>query len=107
MSDLTPICVPCRMEMRCVKNNRIVRDPETTQFPATYWLGDEYECPVCEQRIVTGFGVPIPVNPAPACEVLEFRYEPEPEPEQTREDYESQQADVAHASGENPRGRTL
>jgi len=77
MSALTPICVKCRLEMRCVKNNRVVRDPEAGGFPSTYWLGDEYECPECEARIVTGFGVPITVDPGPGLKQtpLQFDYE--------------------------------
>jgi len=76
MSALTPICVPCRLEMRCVKNNRVVRDPEAGGFPSTYWLGDEYECPDCGARIVTGFGVPISlVVDAERASALEFEYE--------------------------------
>ena len=72
----TPICVGCRVEMRCAKNNRLVCDPDVPGVGgSTYWLGDEWVCPGCGARIVTGFGVPIPVNPAPACEALEFRYE--------------------------------
>jgi len=71
-----PICVPCRLEMRCVKNNRLVRDPATGSFPSTYWLGDEWECPKCGARIVTGFGKAIELAPVHAeGEVLEFRYE--------------------------------
>ena len=80
MSTLTPICVPCRLEMRCVKNNRVVCDPEAAGFPSTYWLGDEYECPECRVRIVTGFGQPISVDPAPGLEQrpLQFDYERKP-----------------------------
>lgn len=59
MSGLCPICVPCRLEMRCVKNRRLVADPEVGGWPSTYWFGDEYQCPECGHRIVTGFGVPI------------------------------------------------
>ena len=76
MSNLTPICVLCRLEMRCVKNNRIVRDPATPSFPSTYWLGDEYQCPVCSIRIVTGFGKPLEDEPeAVYGEALQFDYE--------------------------------
>ena len=76
MSALTPICVPCRLEMRCVKNNRVVRDPEAGGFPSTYWLGDEYECPDCGARIVTGFGAAMSlVVDAERASALEFEYE--------------------------------
>jgi len=72
----TPICVKCRVEMRCVKNDRLVRDPEAACGPSTYWLGDEYQCPVCGVRIVTGFGKAIQIPPVHAPgEELEFRYE--------------------------------
>ena len=77
MSTLTPICVKCRLEMRCVKNNRLVRDPEVGGFPSTYWLGDEYECPDCRSRIVTGFGKPLARHPGEVTygEALQFDYE--------------------------------
>jgi len=65
MSALTPICVKCRLEMRCVKNNRLVRDPDTGGFRSTFWMGDEYECPECKARIVTGFGKPFPAEHDP------------------------------------------
>jgi len=76
VSTLTPICVKCRLEMRCVKNNRLVADPEADGFPSTYWLGDEYECPDCGCRIVTGFGLAMSgpkVQPEEAA--LMFDYE--------------------------------
>lgn len=78
----TPICVPCRVEMRCAKNNRLVSDRATATFPSTYWLGDEWECPGCRARIVTGFGRPLVHHPDYG-EALEFRYEL-PEEEHTR-----------------------
>ena len=81
MSALTPICVLCRLEMRCVKNDRLVRDPETNQFSSTYWLGDEFQCPVCSIRIVTGFGKPMVMSPGPEYgEALQFDYERPREP---------------------------
>jgi hypothetical protein len=63
--------------MRCVKNNRIVQDPHTESFPSTYWLGDEYQCPGCDCRIVTGFGKALAEEPhvSPSQEPLEFDYE--------------------------------
>lgn len=77
----TPICVKCRVEMRCVKNNRLVCDPEAGGFPSTFWLGDEYECPGCGVQIVTGFGKALASSPGVGYgEALEFRYElPGPE----------------------------
>ena len=47
-----PIRVPCAVEMRCVKNEYAVADPE----PSTYWLGDMYRCQQCAAQVVTGFG---------------------------------------------------
>lgn len=79
MSTLTPICVACRLEMRCSKNNRLVRDPSTDRFASTYWYGDEFECPSCSIRIVTGFGRPIDADimesEAECSQALQFDYE--------------------------------
>jgi len=72
----TPICVKCRMQMRCVKNDYLVRDGEAG-FGSTYWVGDEYDCPGCGLGIVTGFGKPLTRHPGGVTygEALEFRYE--------------------------------
>jgi len=79
MSAPVPICVSCRLEMRVAKNNRLVRDPAAEGLPGTYWLGDEYECPQCHLRIVTGFGDAIDLVPVHAeGEALEFAYERPP-----------------------------
>jgi len=79
MSTLTPICVKCRLEMRCVQNDRLVRDPEAGGLPSTYWLGDEYECPACKAGIITGFGNPFAKHstpgPAEYGAALQFDYE--------------------------------
>jgi hypothetical protein len=73
---MPPICIPCRVEMRCAKNNRLVRDPEVGGFPSTYWLGDEWLCPGCGARIVMGQGKALASHPGPGYgEPLEFRYE--------------------------------
>lgn len=73
---LTPICVPCRLQMKITQNHCLIRDPEAASGPSTYWLGDEYECPQCGARIVTGFGAPMHGHPgARFGEALEFRYE--------------------------------
>ncbi len=72
-----PICARCAVEMRCKKNDFLVRDPEVGQFASTYWRGDLYECPVCGAQVVTGFSAPLSLNPgAEAPEALEFQYEP-------------------------------
>jgi len=80
MSTLRPICVKCRLEMRCAMNNRPVKDPAVGVFPSTYWLGDEYECPICGTRIITGFGKAIEEPPVifhkePVFDALQFDYE--------------------------------
>jgi len=61
--------------MRVTENEKSVHDRESGGFPSTYWSGDEYECPGCGCRIVTGFGIgtsePIPrrhESPASATE---------------------------------------
>ena len=55
---LPPICVKCRVQMRCKKNDYLVADKASQGFPETYWLGDLWGCPQCGQQIVTGFGQP-------------------------------------------------
>jgi hypothetical protein len=78
MSSLRPICVKCRLEMRTVRNDRPVADPKVGQFPSTYWLGDECECPECKSRVVVGFGRPMPGNARPAAglgPILHFDYQ--------------------------------
>jgi hypothetical protein len=64
--------------MHCIKNNRAVRDPEVGQFPSTFWLGDEFQCPACGHRMITQFGLPIDRNPIGQGdpEPLLFQYEP-------------------------------
>lgn len=82
MSALAPICVPCRLSMRCVKNDRLVCDPEVGSCPSTYWFGDEWECSICGTRIVTGFGRAIAAEPLGGLgqSALEFDYQREVEP---------------------------
>jgi hypothetical protein len=53
---IAPICVDCNQEMKCSKNARVVHDPQVGGFPETYWVGDEFECPVCHNKVVTNFG---------------------------------------------------
>ena len=55
MSAIAPVCVGCNQEMVCSKNGKIVHDPKVGDFAETYWIGDEYECPVCHNIIVVGF----------------------------------------------------
>ena len=51
-----PICVGCAVEMKVLANGVVVNDQPLEGQPATYWEGDEYQCPACGHRIVTGFG---------------------------------------------------
>ena len=74
---LTPICVPCRLQMTCTKNHFLVRDPEAGSGASTYWLGDQWTCSSCGASVVAGFGKsfgPEKVVPEDG-EALEFRYE--------------------------------
>jgi len=82
-----PVCVKCRLEMRCLKNSFLIRDPEVGSFPSTYWLGDKWGCPQCGAEIVVGRGAAIEPNPDNVqtflCRygpVLEFRYSPKEVP---------------------------
>lgn len=54
-----PICVKCRVQFRCQKNDAMVNDVSAGNFPSSYWMGDLFECPVCHTEIVTGFGRPM------------------------------------------------
>lgn len=60
MSRPRPICIPCKVEMRCERNDQLVNDPQADNFPSTYWSGDQYRCPACGHAIVTGFGAAMP-----------------------------------------------
>ena len=57
MVRLAPICVMCRVEMRCIRNEIVVKDRPTADHPSSYWNGDQYACPNCGYEIITGFGV--------------------------------------------------
>lgn len=51
-----PICVECRVEYSCEKNEFLVSDPPSGGFEATYWFGDKWKCPGCSHQVVTGRG---------------------------------------------------
>ena len=51
-----PICVGCRVAMRCERNGFVVSDPSTSGACATLWRGDKWKCPGCGVQIVEGFG---------------------------------------------------
>jgi hypothetical protein len=47
---MRPVCVECRCEMRCEKNDvRVLIRGEI-------WSGDLWECPHCGRHVVAGFG---------------------------------------------------
>ena len=52
---MPPICSKCQINLRPVKNG--VEVLELADFgPYRLWEADEYECPRCRIRIITGFG---------------------------------------------------
>jgi hypothetical protein len=59
VSKLEPICAKCKRTMVCAKNNFLVADPASGDFPSTYWYGDKWDCPGCGAEIVVGFGGPL------------------------------------------------
>ena len=51
---MRPICSQCQIDFRPVKNG--VEVLELADFgPYRLWQADEYECPACRVRIITGF----------------------------------------------------
>ena len=50
-----PVCVSCCAEMRCHKNSRAV-EVQVKGRGYQVWSGDEYQCPSCLVRVVTGWG---------------------------------------------------
>jgi hypothetical protein len=48
------LCSQCKVTLKCHKNERVVR-----MGGAEIMYGDEYICPVCGLKVVTGFGQPI------------------------------------------------
>lgn len=63
------LCVKCKKELRCKKNEVIVR--ETRGYSGNFcalWYGDLWECPVCHFKIIAGFGA------NPIVEPWESRY---------------------------------
>ena len=53
---MRPICVKCKKEYQCKKNEQLVNDKAVGGFPATYWSGDLWKCPQCGHEVVTGRG---------------------------------------------------
>jgi len=50
MTQIRPVCVKDKVEMRCVKNAT-----ELNFGDIAFYRGDMYECPVCRNQIVTDF----------------------------------------------------
>jgi hypothetical protein len=75
----TPICVKCRVAMRCGQNDFIVRDSADGGFPSTYWAGDKFYCPQCGHEVVVGFGKPVQAEKASQLgwteQAMEFGHE--------------------------------
>jgi len=51
-----PICVECKVEYSCEKNEVLVNDPAVGEFPATYWRADRWICPGCNHQVIVGRG---------------------------------------------------
>lgn len=51
-----PICVECRVEYSCKKNEVLINDPAARGFDATYWYADMWECPGCKHQVIVGRG---------------------------------------------------
>lgn len=60
---MTPICVNCKITMKCEKNDVLIADDIANgatgrfdPFPATYWSGDMFSCPECGNKVIVGLG---------------------------------------------------
>jgi len=47
---MRPVCCSCSCEMKCVLTGALVRIN-----PNYFYAGDMFECPICENTIITGF----------------------------------------------------
>ena len=75
---LAPVCGLCRVLMRCVKNEQMVKDKPVDENPSTFWSGDTFACPVCHGEVILGFGGPMPANqlsPEEIKSAIAFDYE--------------------------------
>jgi len=48
---MRPVCVACEVEMKCTLTGALIRIN-----PHYFYAGDQYECPVCENVVITGLG---------------------------------------------------
>lgn len=51
-----PVCGYCWLETKPIKNEVIVVFLRDNLQPDTVYLGDEYQCPGCERKIIAGLG---------------------------------------------------
>lgn len=49
------VCTPCQQTYR-VDNNSIVVVTYAQETPYQLWFADEWKCPTCGHRVVSGFG---------------------------------------------------
>jgi len=69
-TPLLPICVLCRVELRCAKNSFAVKNGYLL------WSGDRYECPECKFSVVVGCGEGQPLrecSPKRVAEAMQFK----------------------------------
>lgn len=52
---MRPVCVKCKVEMRCEKNEHGVELVGCENQSFRFFSGDRYGCPSCGQQIVVGF----------------------------------------------------
>jgi len=50
---MNPVCVKCQVEMIC---NKIGVSVAPEHNPSHQYNGDLYRCPICDSRVVIGFG---------------------------------------------------
>lgn len=46
---MRPVCVACECEMKCTLTGALIRIN-----PNYFYAGDMFECPICENSIITG-----------------------------------------------------
>lgn len=51
-----PICVKCEIEMRPKKNGVTVEEFTEEGLSYKLWMGDLWECPICQASVIVGFG---------------------------------------------------
>ena len=53
---MRPVCVPCKREMSCAKNGRVLELLSPAPEPYQLWSADEWRCPVCDATVLSGYG---------------------------------------------------